>query len=152
MHHLIARRTARWAFQRLSKRDADALLDRCVDDIHHTFAGNHALGGTRTSKQDFAAWLDRLYRLFPELSFEPSSILVKGPPWDMVVGVLWTDRGRGADGERYENHGVHELRIRWGKLVALRAHLDTLYLAAVLDRMAANGVSEAGAPPIGAAP
>ncbi len=152
MHHLIARRTAEWAFERLSKREAQALLDRCADDIHHHFAGDHALGGTRTSKEDFAAWLDRLYRLFPELSFEPRSILVKGPPWDMMIGVLWTDRGRCADGVDYQNHGVHELRIKWGKLAALRAHLDTQHLVAVLDRMAENGVAEAEATPIGDAP
>lgn len=152
MYGKLASQTARLAFERLSRRDADALLVRCVDNIHHEFAGDHALGGVRTTKRDFAAWLDRLYRLFPKLAFEPRKILVSGPPWNMTVGVLWTDRGEAADGTAYENHGVHELRIRWGKLVALRAHLDTQHLAAVLNRMARNGIAEAEAAPIGDAP
>jgi len=150
MHHMIARRTARWAFDRLSKRDVAPLLARCAEDIHHQFAGDHALGGVRHSKRAFSEWLDRLFRLFPELRFEPRSVLVKGPPWHMIVAVLWTDRGRAADGEAYENQGVHELQIRWGKLVSLRAHLDTQHLVGVLDRMAGNGVTEAEAAPIGA--
>lgn len=148
MHHLIARRTARWAFERLSDRDAQALLSRCSDDIHHGFAGDHALGGERNSKAAFSDWLDRLYRLFPVLSFQSRAILVKGPPWNMIIGVLWTDRGTTADGTDYLNHGVHELTIRWGKLVSLRAHLDSQHLSRVLEAMAQNGIAEAAAPPI----
>jgi len=148
MHHFIARRVAGWAFDRLSERDAHALLRRCSEDLHHSFAGDHALGGVRNSKRAFADWLERLFRLFPELSFELRAILVEGPPWNMIVGVLWTDRGKTADGFEYRNHGAHELNIRWGKLVSLRAHLDTQHLSRVLGRMTDNGIAEAAAPPI----
>lgn len=149
MLHTIAKRQTLTAFEALSRRDADALLMRCADDMTHDFAGDHALGGTRRSKVAFARWIERLFRLFPVLEFEPRDVLVTGPPWNMTVAVLWTDRGEAADGEAYENAGAHELRLKWGRLTALRAHLDTQRLAATMDRMARAGIEDAAAAPIG---
>ena len=148
MHHTITRRIARNAFQDLSGRNAEPLLDRCAPDMTHTFAGAHALGGTRTSRQAFRAWLDRLYRLFPELQFHIRDILVAGPPWNTRLAIAWRDQGVAADGVDYENEGIHRLRLEWGHLVELHAKLDTQHLARTLDRMAAAGIDEASADPI----
>lgn len=145
IHHLIAKRTTRRAFEHLSTRNPGALLALCSRDLRHEFAGDHALGGVRSSRQGFEDWL---LRLFPVLTFEPRAILVKGPPWNVALAVIWTDRGLAADGVEYRNHGVHELTVRWGRLVSLRAHLDTQHLSQVLERMAKDGIAEASAPPI----
>jgi ketosteroid isomerase-like protein len=145
----MAKRQTLSAFEALSQRDPDTLLARCSEDMTHVFAGDHALGGTRNSKAAFTRWIERLYRLFPVLEFQPRDVLVRGPPWNMTVAVLWTDRGEAADGAPYENAGAHELRLKWGRLTALRAHLDTQRLSATLDRMARNGLDEAAAAPIG---
>lgn len=148
MFQTVARKKVLSAFQCLSNRDVEGLLKGCSENIHHEFAGNHALGGVRDSKKAFKLWLERLFVLFPHLWFEPHSVLISGPPWNMRACVTWTDRGVTADGEDYENSGVHELRIRGGKVQSLKAHLDTQHLAAVLDHMAAHGVAEAHAQPI----
>jgi ketosteroid isomerase-like protein len=145
----MAKRQTLNAFAALSQRDPDTLLARCSEDMTHVFAGDHALGGTRRSKAAFASWIERLYRLFPVLEFRPREIFVRGPPWNTTVAVLWTDRGEAADGAAYENAGAHELRLAWGRLTSLRAHLDTQRLSATLDRMARNGLDEAAAAPIG---
>lgn len=144
----MARQKVLKAFEHLSNRDTEGLLKGCSETIHHEFAGNHALGGVRHSKKAFRMWLVRLFALFPQLTFEPHSVLIDGPPWNMRACVAWTDRGKTADGENYKNSGVHELKIRGGKVVSLKAHLDTQHLAAVLQRMAARGVTEADAEPI----
>jgi ketosteroid isomerase-like protein len=149
MFHSIAKRQTLNAFAALSRRDPDTLLARCSEDMTHVFAGDHALGGTRNSKAAFTRWIERLNRLFPVLEFQPREVLVRGPPWNMTVAVFWTDRGEAADGTPYENAGAHELRLTWGRLTALRAHLDTQRLSATLDRMARNGLDEAAAAPIG---
>lgn len=148
MYHALTKRIARNAFEDLSDRNREPLLDRCAVDVRHAFAGRHALGGTRHSRADFRAWLERLHRLFPALRFHIRDILVAGPPWNTRLAIAWTDRGVAADGVDYENEGVHRLRLEWGRLVALEAHLDTQHLERTLDRMAAAGIDEAAADPI----
>lgn len=148
MYASIVRRIIVWAFQRLSQRDSAALLAKTAANVEHTFAGDHALGGTRYSRTAFEQWLGRLFRLFPELQFELHDVIVRGPPWNTRAAVTWTDRGTTADGQAYANSGVHIMRLRWGKLVALRAHLDTQHLERVMQSMAANGVQEAAEAPI----
>jgi len=148
MYHAIIKRIARNAFEDLSDRNAEALLDRCAPDMTHTFAGEHALGGTRQSREAFREWVDRLYRLFPELQFHVRDILVAGPPWNTRLVIAWQDRGVAADGVDYENEGIHRLCLHWGRLVALHATLDTQHLTNTLDRMAAAGIDEATADPI----
>jgi ketosteroid isomerase-like protein len=148
MYHTLIKRIARNAFQDLSDRDVEPLLDRCAPEMTHTFAGEHALGGTRQSRQAFRSWLDRLFRLFPELEFQIDDILVGGPPWNTRLAISWQDRGVAADGVDYENEGIHRLRLEWGRLVELHAKLDTQHLERTLDRMAAAGIEEADADPI----
>lgn len=148
MYHSIVTQTARTAFKNLSDRTVEPLLEQCAPDLRHTFAGEHALGGTRHSRAAFRAWLGRLYRLFPELQFTVRDVVVSGPPWNTRLALAWTDRGRAADGETYENEGMHLLRLKWGRLVDLEAQLDTQHLERTLDRMAASGIDEAAASPI----
>lgn len=148
MYHAFVKRIARDAFGELSDRNLEPLLERCAADVRHTFAGDHALGGVRHSRAAFRSWLERLYRLFPELRFHIRDILVAGPPWNTRLAIAWTDRGVAADGVDYENEGVHLLRLEWGRLVALEAQLDTQHLERTLDRMAAAGIDEAVADPI----
>ena len=50
--------------------------------------------------------------------------------------------------ETLEMHGVHVVRLRWGKVTELRAYPDTEKFSAYLARLAAAGVDEAAAPPI----
>jgi ketosteroid isomerase-like protein len=148
MYHAIVKRITRNAFEDLSNRNLGPLLDRCAPDLRHTFAGDHALGGTRRSREAFRAWMERLYRLFPELQFHIRDVMLTGPPWNTRLAVTWTDRGVAADGVEYENDGVHILRLKWGRLVELNARLDTQHLKHTLDRMAAAGIDEAAADPI----
>ena len=148
MYHSIVKRISRSAFEDLSDRNIEPLLERSAPDLYHTFAGEHALGGTRHSREAFRRWLERLYRLFPELRFDIREVIVSGTPWNTRLALSWTDRGVAADGEPYENEGIHLLRLKWGRLVELEANLDTQHLAGTLDRMAAAGIKEAAADPI----
>lgn len=151
MYHGIVKRIARNAFEDLSNRKIDPLLERSAPDLRHAFAGDHALGGTRHTREDFRAWLERLFRLFPKLTFTIRDVMATGPPWNTRLALFWADQGVAADGVDYENEGVHFLRLKWGRLVELEATLDTQHLEQTLDRMAAAGIEEAAAAPIGSA-
>jgi ketosteroid isomerase-like protein len=116
--------------------------------VQHTFAGDHALGGSRQGIPALRHWFQRLYRLFPTLQFEIVDVLVRGWPWNTRVVVRWIDRAQLAGDLHYENSGMHALQLRWGRLTELRAYLDTQILAATCAQLAAQGITEAAAPPL----
>lgn len=149
MVHAIAEHKVRQIFQSLSAGDYEPALDGLASNFEHVFAGDHALGGTRHTVDGLRAWFERLYRLFPDLNFEIRRMSVSGPAWDLTVVAEWIDRATPAGGGTYENHGVHVVRIVWGKLASIHAYLDTRVLAECLRVMAANGLKEAAAPPVG---
>ena len=149
MYHLMVRRLARRNFQRLTKGNWQPILDGLAPDVRHVYAGQNAVGGTRTSLADVRQWFERVYRLFPSFREEVREILVRGWPWNTVAAVQWvaTTHSPLLD-ETLEIHGVHVVRFRWGKVVELQAYPDTEKFTAYLARLAAAGVDEAGAPPI----
>jgi ketosteroid isomerase-like protein len=73
---------------------------------------------------------------------------VKGLPHNTTVIVRWTNTDELHDGSRYENHGVHIVKMRWGKIVEIDANEDSQAVAEALLMGAAYGQEEASAPPI----
>ena len=148
IYRTVVKRKARGIFEALSRGDWPAAAAELADDVHHVFAGENALGGERHSREGFERWFERLYRLIPEIEFEVHDVAVRGWPWDTAVAIEWTDRGTGADGTPYANHGSHWIRLRWGKSVSVHGYLDTARVDNLLDAMAAAGFDEAAAEPI----
>jgi ketosteroid isomerase-like protein len=148
MYKLIAARRVRRTFEALSGGDVEAVVKELPPRVHHLFPGDNALGGERHSREAFGRWLERVWTLFPEISFEVWEIAVKGWPWDLRVAVQWTDRGRAADGEPYENRGAHWIRVHRGRPVRIQAYLDTDKVTAALERMSRAGIEQASAPQI----
>jgi ketosteroid isomerase-like protein len=148
MYHMIVKKNIVSVFLHLDKGDYEYALSGVGTIIEHHFAGNHCLGGQRTSVGAMRLWFGRLFRLFPNLQFEIHSMVVSGYPWDTTVVAEWTDRATPIDGKNYLNSGVHVIQLRWGRVVSIHAYLDTQVLIDTLHRMAANGIEEAKALPI----
>lgn len=149
MYRAFVRREIRKAFARLSVNDTPALLANMAPDVDHVFPTDGPLGGRRTNIDDVAAWFERLFRLLPGLAFQIHTLAVDGWPWNTRVGVEWTNSGTLSDGSYYSNTGSHIIRLRNGKIVAFHAYLhDHAELTDALTRIAASGVTEAGADPI----
>jgi ketosteroid isomerase-like protein len=148
VYKAIARRRIRSVFDAISRGDIEAATRDLADDVHHVFPGDHPLGGERHSREAMQRWFQRLFVLFPEIEFEVDRIAVRGWPWDMQIAVQWSDHGKAADGEPYENEGAHWIRIRRGKGVYVHAYLDTKRVSDACDRMAAAGIEQAAAPQI----
>ncbi|RYF52593.1 MAG: nuclear transport factor 2 family protein [Cytophagaceae bacterium] len=148
MYHRIVKQIVHQNFERLSQGDYESMLKGMSPSITHTFSGQHTLGGTRHSVPAMREWFARLFRLFPGLNFEIRSVAVSGWPWMTTIAVEWTDRATPADGSAYVNEGMHLIKMRWGKVVYLRAYLDTAVLITMCERLAAYGLSEAVAAPI----
>lgn len=126
MYHAIVKRIAKKNFERVNQRDFNSLLKDCAPNVYHRFSGNHALGGER---HDRDVW-------------------VKGLPHNTTVIVRWTNTDALPDGSRYENHGVHIVKMRWGKIIEIDANEDSQAVAEALEMRAAHGQEEASAPPI----
>lgn len=106
------------------------------------------MGGERHDREALGRWFDRLGRLSPTLKITVHDLWVKGSPWNTVVIVRWTAVQDMPDNSPYDNHGVHIVRMRWGKVFDIDANEDSQLVAAALRIWAAHGVSEALAPPI----
>ena len=141
-------RNVRATFLRVGQRDYKTLLEQTAPSVLHVFPGDHALGGTRHTRDALRCWFERLFLLFPELHFEVKEVAVRGLPWDATVMVQWENRGRACDGQPYANQGSHVLRLRRGRVIYLHEYLDSQRVAAVLRRLARQGVSEAAAEPV----
>jgi ketosteroid isomerase-like protein len=145
---IVRRRTAEM-FGRLSRGEWESVVAALDADVLHTFPGEHPLGGSRNGREDVLRWFERLGRLFPGHSFEVHRVLVRGGPWSTWVAVQWSAELRPAAGEPYENHGTHWIQLRWGRVKSFHGYLDTQRIAAACEEMAAAGIAEAAAAPIG---
>ena len=141
-------RNVRATFRRVGQRDYETLLEQTAPSVLHVFPGDHALGGTRHTRDALRRWFERLFLLFPELHFEVKEVAVRGLPWDATIMVQWENRGRARDRQSYANQGAHVLRLRWGRVIYLHEYLDSQRVAAVCRRLARQGVSEAAAEPL----
>lgn len=148
MYKRLVRKRVVGVFDAIGRRELATVLGGLADDVHHRFAGDHALGGERHSREGVARWFERLFRLFPELTFEVHRVEVTGWPHDMWVVVEWTARVVPLAGEAYPNRGAHVLRLQRGRVTHLHAYEDSQAVARACRVMADAGVAEAAAPPI----
>jgi ketosteroid isomerase-like protein len=147
MFHAIMRAKLRGAFRDIDAGRYDRIVPQFAARHEHVFGGEHALAGTRRSVEATGRWYERLARVFPDLRFEITSIVVSGWPWDTRAAVEWRDHFT-VDGAPRSNEGVHMFRFAWGRVTSLHVYCDTQKLAAVLAAKAEGGVGEAVAAPI----
>ena len=148
MYHAIVKRIALQNFLRVNQKDYAAILKGCSSHVHHRFGGHHALGGERHNCEALGRWFERLGRLAPTLQLTVHDVWVKGGPWNTTVIMRWSAVQGLPDGSPYNNHGVHIIRMRWGKVFDIDANEDSQLVAASLQIWAAHGVNEALAAPI----
>ncbi len=148
MYRAFTQRRVRAIFDALSAGDYAFALGGLAEDVCHVFAGEHALGGERHSRDAVQRWFERLSRLYEELRFEIRRVSVCGPPWKLTVCVEWLVHARPKAGEPYINEGAHVIEIRRGRVVYLHAYEDSQKVAAALGHMADAGINEAAAAPV----
>ena len=145
MYHAIVRRRVEELFGHVNRGNAEPVLRLFARRFEHSFIGDHALGGSRTTLSATRRWYERLYRLLPDIRFELLRIRVSGSPWNTLVVAEWRETNSGTDGVRTYNNGIHVLHLRWGRATHLIICPDTVGLTATLDRLALAGHAEAHA-------
>jgi len=150
MYHRIVRTIVAKTFAHLNRHDYQPVVAQFTPAITHTFAGTHALGGTRRTRQAAQQWYERLFRLFPDLRFAVQNIMVSGLPGDTRIAVQFRVEVDEVHGKRvgYSNEVAQFIRLQWGKITEIKLYEDTDKLVDLLAVMRDLGVAEAAAPPI----
>lgn len=128
MTRFVVKRLADHVVGRLREGDASLLLRFLAPDVRFRFPGQHPFAADHTTREDVAQWWMRFAHFRPQ--FEIHDVLVAGPPWDLRVGLYFTDQiGDPRDGTPYVNEGMCLFRFRWCKVVEERVFLDTQAVA-----------------------
>lgn len=154
MYRAIVASKIRRAWRELQARNPDAVLDGFASSFEYRFVGDHALGGTRRTRESQAEWFARLFRVFPDIEFTVRDVLVAGWPWRtravVIVDVRLLDEpGRDPGEPVWTNEVMQQIELRWGRITAITTLVDTQREVEALRRRADRGVAEALAPAIG---
>jgi ketosteroid isomerase-like protein len=147
MYRAIVARRVRTTWEHLARGDYGYVLDQFGPRFTHSFAGDHALGGERSSPAAQRAWFERLFRLLPGIEFRIEDVLVRGWPWRTRAVALIRVHATVA-GQPYQNEVAQTIDLRWGRITRIHNLEDTQKLAATLERLAASGLEDALAEPI----
>ncbi|MCK8495437.1 nuclear transport factor 2 family protein [Spirosoma sp. RP8] len=148
MYHYFVKQQVKKSFELVNQRRFSELINDMVLNVRHSFAGDHALGGVRNDQAAVKAWLERLARVTPNLNITIHHINVEGWPHNTLAIVRWTATATLENGDPYVNKGVHFITLKWGKVVELDVHEDTLTVYNGLEKQYQAGIQEAKAPQI----
>jgi len=127
MYSWIVKQALRRLEKQLTGGEVDKLMAAYADDAVMVFPGDHSWGGEYRGKAAIRAWLERFVGVKP--TFEIGDAGVAGPPWNMRIFFTFSDRIVAPDGFDYRNAGMEYVRMRFGKIVEHRVHLDTQKVA-----------------------
>ena len=123
MYSWVVRQALRRLEKQLTGGEVDKLMASYRDDAVLVFAGSSSWGGEHRGKAAIRSWLERFVALKP--TFVLGDAAVAGPPWNMRIFFSFSDRIVAPDGFEYRNAGMEYVRMRFGKIVEHRVHLDT---------------------------
>jgi ketosteroid isomerase-like protein len=148
MYHAIVERKLRHVFARLGAGDFEPMLDSLAERFSYRFEGDSPIGGIRSSRETMRLWWQRMYRLFPGLSFEVRDVVVAGWPWHTRIFTQLDFVKPLPDGTPYRNVVMQRMVMRWGKVTQVHTLEDTQRCMRLLQWQAGNGKAEAAAPAI----
>ena len=146
LYSAIVKRRIRQSFDHVNNHRWEVLMKSIAPNVHHSFGGDHAIGGERHDEEALRRWFERLARVLPNLNIKINSIWVKGLPWHTMVFVQWDGTATLLNGDAsYFNRGLHVITLRWGKIHSLDVFEDSQEVARGLAAQAASGLEEAAA-------
>lgn len=123
----IVRWRVRRVYAALGTGDPEPAIAAFAIDGRFVFPGSHAVAADCRGRAAITDWFRRFADLRPQ--FELLDVVACGPPWDMRVGIRFTDR----IGGDYQNEGMQYARMKWGRIVLDRVYLDTQAVARWVD-------------------
>jgi ketosteroid isomerase-like protein len=123
----VDERTVRSIFAGLEHGDGAAFFEHVADDVDWTVMGTHPLAGHYASKRAFkAATFDRLGKVLPGgAQLRVTNVVTAG---DIAVVELVSD-ATARNGMRFDNRYCWVVRFDRGRIVLVRAYLDSALVA-----------------------
>jgi ketosteroid isomerase-like protein len=143
MYRYLVERKLRAVFARLGEGDFWPMIDSLAPAFRYRFEGDSAIGGLRESRVSMQLWWERMYRLFPGLSFTVRDVAVSGWPWATRIWTQLDFVKPMPDGSRYANVVMQRMEMRWGRITAIHTLEDTQRCARFLAWQAGRGRAEA---------
>jgi uncharacterized protein len=118
-------------FSYLGEGRHDLFFERVADDVHWTVMGTHPLAGIYQSKQDFLNHtVKRLNKLLKEAALlKVRNILAHGDMAAIEMESIATD----IRGKPFRNVYCWIVRFREGKIVEVRAYVDSALVQKLID-------------------
>ncbi|EJZ17433.1 nuclear transport factor 2 family protein [Rhizobium sp. Pop5] len=114
-------------FAHLERGDGAKFFAHVADDVDWTVMGTHPLAGRYRSKEDFlAATFEKLHKVLPDgTQLTVQNILADGD-WAIVE---LRSMASAHNGMRFDNHYCWLCRFSAGRIVEVRAYLDSWLVA-----------------------
>jgi ketosteroid isomerase-like protein len=148
MYHWIVTRQVRATFTEIAGGNWEPMLSGMAARFSYRFYGDSALSGERHTLDGLRRWWERSTKLLPKPTFQIDEIIVAGWPWNTRIATRVRVHALLEDGSTYDNTFMQNLSMRWARITQIHTLEDTAILQAALDKLAAAGISEAGADPI----
>jgi ketosteroid isomerase-like protein len=148
VYHWIVTRQVRATFAKIAAGNWEPMLTGMASQFSYRFYGASSLSGERHTLDGLRRWWERSTKLLPNPTFQIDEIIVAGWPWNTRIATRVRVHTTLEDGSTYDNIFMQNLSMRWARITQIHTLEDTAILQAALDKLAAAGISEAGADPI----
>jgi len=124
---VLAKRQARSAFDALSRHDPAKTMAGLAEDGTFTFPGNTSMSGEMKGKKAIEAWFTKFMEQFPKTDFTVKEVFVSnifalGATNNLAVE--WDIAETNREGKEFRNSGVTTIRVKGGKVVAVRDYIS----------------------------
>lgn len=127
----ITTEDVRRIFAHLESGSGDAFFEHVADEVDWTVEGTHPLAGRYRSKADFRAHtFARLNRILPGgTQLHVENVLIDGE----AAVVELRSHATAVNGMRFDNRYCWVMRLANGKIVEVRAYLDSALVQKLID-------------------
>ncbi len=125
---VIAKRRAYSGFDALNRHDLTEFMANWADDGTLIFPGNISMSGETKGKKAIEAWFAKMMERFSKIDFSikevfVSNIFTLGATNN--IAVEWDLTETNNEGKEFHNSGVTTIRIKGGKVVAVRDYISS---------------------------
>ena len=123
---VIAKRRAGAAFNALNRHDLAKSMAGWAEDATFTYPGNVSMSGETKGRKAIEAWFSKMMEQFPKIDFSVKEVFVSNIfafGATNTVAVEWEIALTNREGKDLRNSGVTTIRVKGGKVVAVRDYL-----------------------------
>jgi ketosteroid isomerase-like protein len=123
---VIAKKKAGGSFDAFNRRDITGATTGWVEDATWTFPGNISISGETKGKKAIEACFAKMMEHYPQIEFTVKEVFVSNifaMGGTNNIAVEWDVAQTNREGKEFHNSGVSVVRVKGGKVVAVREYV-----------------------------